>query len=151
MDFLDNLCLWSRPGSALAIGKGQLHLRGPGYGQSKIVTVRHFLSNHFQTAITLVWNEIFQKLKPSTMSLVWTSCTSPRKRIKINWTSGAMLWQCYYMYSLGHITCPVLFIHFFWALKSQFDTFFWSKMIGLGLQFPILVLDLNFVQNMVEL
>ena len=54
-------------------------------------------------------------------------------------------------YSLGHITCPVLFIHFLGALQSQFDTFFWSKMIGLGLQFPMLVLDLNFVQNMVEL
>ena len=54
-------------------------------------------------------------------------------------------------YSLGHITCPVLFIHYFVALKSQFDTFFWSRMVGLGLQFPILVLNLNFVQNKVEL
>ena len=54
-------------------------------------------------------------------------------------------------YSLGHKTYPVLFIHFFGALKSQFDTSFWSWIIGRGLQFPILVLDLNYVQNMVEL
>ena len=49
-----------------------------------------------------------------------------------------------------HITCPVVLIHFFGALKSQFDTFFWSR-LGLGLQFQMLVLDLNFVQNIVEL